>query len=129
MKLYSLEQDESEPGENNRGVLEALSASADISDDVLFEVGLTGFLEGLDGTDTEALGMRVAGYTYKEIGRALDLSPCSNRYRLKAIVREFIERFELPGGLYQSVLAELIVVARKPGTYSGFFRLIITRPV
>ena len=90
-----------ESGEDDldgQGYITAMMATWDMSNDVLFQVGMEGFLAGFRDWVRCAFLLKVAGYTYKEIARRLCRSPDSIRYHLKLAGRQFIAYFELPPG-------------------------------
>lgn len=89
------------PGEDSadgQGFITAVTATKDMSETVLLEVGLEPFLACLNGWVKRALLLRMAGYTYKEIAYRLGTTPGSIRHHLKNTGRQFIAYFDLPPG-------------------------------
>ena len=83
---------------DGHGQITAMIATRDICENVLFEVGMEGFLACFSDWVRRAFLLKVAGYTYKEIARRLSKSPDSVRCRLRHAGRQFIAYFELPPG-------------------------------
>lgn len=88
--------DDVEGGLDGHGFYTAMTATRDMSDDILFEIGFCDFLKGLDKHTRKALLMRVAGYSYVEIARRIKRSSCVIREQVKQAGSKFIEYFNLP---------------------------------
>ena len=80
------------------GEIAALSATRDISDTVLFDIGMEDFLPRLSRRVRKALLLRLQGYKYREIGKRVGYHPDIARDKLKEFGRAFVEYFELPEG-------------------------------
>jgi hypothetical protein len=81
---------------DGHGFYTSMTATKDVSDSVLFEIGFCDFLKGLDKRTRKALLMRVAGYSYGDIARRFRRSSSVIREQVKQAGRKFIEYFELP---------------------------------
>ena len=88
--------DDVEGNMDGHGFYTFMTATRDVSDSVLFEIGFCDFLKGLDKHTRKALLMRVAGYSYAEIARRFKRSSCAIRKQVKQAGSKFIEYFELP---------------------------------
>ena len=80
------------------GEIAALSATRDICDSVLFDLGMEDFLARLGQRVKRALLLRVQGYKYWEIAKRVGCHQDTIRDQLKEAGRAFVEYFELPQG-------------------------------
>lgn len=80
------------------GEIAAVSATRDISDTVLFDLGMRQFIRRHSAKVREALMLRLRGFNYREIGEQVGLHPDSVRDKLKEVGQDFVEYFELPCG-------------------------------
>jgi len=83
---------------DNFGEIASMSATHDICDSVLFELGMKVFLARLSHQVKRALLLRLQGYKYREIGAKVRLHPDTVRDKLKEAGIAFVEYFELPEG-------------------------------
>ena len=88
--------DDVEGNMDGHGFYTSMTATKDVSDSVLFEIGFCDFLKGLDKRTRKALLMRVAGYSYGDIAKRFRRSSSVIREQVKQAGRKFIEYFNLP---------------------------------
>lgn len=88
--------DEVEADQDGHGFYTAATATKDISDNILFEVGLEIFLSRLETWIRKAFLLKLEGYNYREIAGLLKMSCYQVRDHIKRVGRQFIEFFALP---------------------------------
>jgi len=80
------------------GEIVVLSATRDICDRVLFDLGMNLFLERLSQRVNRALLHRLQEYKYGEIAERVGFHQDTVRDKLNEVVVAFVEYFELPEG-------------------------------
>lgn len=81
---------------DGQGELTIATATRDLSDSVLFEIGFERFFRRITPINRQILLLRLEGYNYSEITRLVDFCGETVPARLKKIGRFFIEYFALP---------------------------------
>jgi len=79
-----------------RGQLTLATATRDLSDSVLFEIGFAKFFRQITPINRQILNLRLLGFNCSEIGQVVDFRCETVQVRLKKIGRFFIEFFALP---------------------------------
>ena len=81
---------------DGQGQLTFATATRDLSDTVLFEIGFTRFFRRITSSNRQILMLKLKGYNCSEIGRLVNFRCETVQIRLKKIGRSFIEYFRLP---------------------------------
>jgi len=96
VEIVSLDLQQNESDDNDKGHYTALTASRNLSDNVLFDIGFDWFMKKLDPVNRKILQLRLENYKYSEIAAMIGLGIYSVRRRLQMIGMKFIEYFDLP---------------------------------
>lgn len=96
VSILNWDTDEDEDDFCERGWAVMLSATKDISNAVIFNMGFEAFLKTLEDYQQKPLLMRMSGYSAREIGEEMGITPDVIRYHLKHVGKAFIAYFTLP---------------------------------
>jgi len=102
VEIVSLDFLQNKSDDKDKGCYTVLTATRNISDNVLFAIGFDWFMKTLDLESRKILRLRLENYKLKEIADVIGLSISVVSRRLRKIGVKFIDYFNLPG-IYKDI--------------------------
>jgi len=96
VKIVSLDLQRDDGDDNDKERYTALTASRNLSDNVLFSIGFEWFMKKLDSENRKILQLRLENYKQSEIAAMIGLTISTVSRRLRMIAVKFIDYFDLP---------------------------------
>jgi len=96
VKIVSLDLQRDDGDDNDKERYTALTASRNLSDNVLFSIGFEWFMKKLDSENRKILQLRLENYKQSEIADMIGLTISTVSRRLRMIAVKFIDYFDLP---------------------------------